>query len=337
MLDDASELRQDALTNTWVACAPGRHDRPHKTGATPSSPSPTDEIPVEGCPFCPGHEDQLPDILWELPADDDRPWYTRAVPNKYPALTPDTPPSSRDAGLYRTRSNHGRQEVLIDTPYHYQGLAQMPTDQVEAVLHTYQTRYRTLREEAPNLYPVVFRNHGKRAGASLPHPHSQIIATDAPPTRIEREEEAARTRYEETGRCPYCEMIDEEEAAGTRLVWQNDDVVMFVPFAAQVPFELWILPRRHDPEFGRLTDADRPSIAAALHHAARSYHDHLDDPAYNLFVCTALQHNTDAPYLHWHLRLHPRTSRQAGFERATGLWINPSIPERDAAHLRGDV
>ena len=331
------ELRQDCLTNTWVACAPRRSGRPMKTGPDAISHDPADDTPVEGCPFCPGHEDDLPGILWEHEAPNDRPWATRVVPNKYPALS-DAPPTvtSAENGLYRTRPSTGRQEVIIDTPYHYQGLAQMSVAQVEAVLYTYRERYAALRTDAPSLYPFVFRNHGRRAGASLPHPHSQIIATDVRPPRIEREEAAAQARYDDTGQCPYCEMIATELDAEVRMVWQDDHAVMFVPYAAQVPCELWILPRRHDPEFGRMTDAERTSVATALQQASQRYYTRLDDPAVNLYVRTALEYNTDAPHLHWSLRLQPRTSRKAGFERSTGMQINPSIPERDAALLRED-
>jgi UDPglucose--hexose-1-phosphate uridylyltransferase len=332
-----AELRQDGLTNTWVACAPRRSGRPVQTGPDAVAHDPTDDTPVEGCPFCPGHEDELPAILWEHAADDDRPWTTRVVPNKYPALDA-SPPTEReaDSGLYRRRDSTGRQEVIIDTPYHYQGLAQMSVAQVEAVLRTYRERYDALRSSAPDLYPFVFRNHGRRAGASLPHPHSQIIATEVRPPRIEREEAAAQARYDDTGRCPYCEMIATELRAEVRMVWQDEHAVMFVPYAAKVPCALWILPRRHDPEFGHMTAPQRASVAAALQQASQRYYTRLDDPAFNLYVRTALDRAPDAPHLHWSLRLQPRTSRRAGFEQSTGMHVNPSIPERDAALLRDD-
>jgi UDPglucose--hexose-1-phosphate uridylyltransferase len=213
----------------------------------------------------------------------------------------------------------------------------MPVEQVDAVLQTYLSRYRTLRRVEETLYPFVFHNHGARAGASIPHPHSQIIAPDFRPPQIEREEAAAHERYEETSQCPYCEMIEEELASQERLVHTTDAFVAFVPFAARVPYEVWILPRSHTPEFGRLSAADRSSLAALLHTLLRRLHNRLDDPDYNFFVRTALEHESEAPYLHWSLRLQPRTSVEAGFELGTGIRINPSIPERDAAVLRGDA
>ncbi len=335
--DYPPETRQDRLTQEWVACAPDRSSRPHKTGSRDPDHEPTDDTPVEGCPFCPGHEEDLPSILWELESEDERPWRTRAVPNKYAALSPGADPVASPNGLFRARASRGRQDVIIDTPYHHQGLARMPVEQVDAVLQTYLSRYRTLRRTEETLYPFVFRNHGARAGASIPHPHSQIIATDVRPPRIEREEAAAHGRYEDTNQCPYCEMIDEELAAADRLVHTNDAFVAFVPFAARVPYELWILPRTHEPEFGRLSSADRSSLAALLRTLVRRLRDRLDDPDYNLFVRTALEHESEAPSLHWSLRLQPRTSVEAGFELGTGVRINPSIPERDAAVLRGNA
>ncbi len=328
------ETRQDRLTKEWVACAPARSSRPHKTAPPTRDTNPTDDPPVEGCPFCPGHEEELPSVLWQLDAPDARPWQTRVVPNKYPALTPSPPPNRKTEGLYRTRASYGRQEVIIDTPHHHQGFAQMPVSQVEAVLHTYQSRYHTLRQSDPPLYPFVFRNHGARAGASIAHPHSQIIATDFPPPRIEREEQEARARYEENGHCPYCAMIEDELGAEDRIVFTNDAFVVFVPFAARAPYELWFLPRTHEPEFGRLSEKQRSALASVLHEGIRRLHDRLDDPDYNFFIRTALAYESDAPHLHWSLRLQPRLSVDAGFELGTGVHVNPSIPERDAAVLR---
>lgn len=337
MADDYTpETRRDRITKQWVACAPTRSTRPHKTGSPTPDPDPTDDTPVEGCPFCPGHEDQLPTVLWQLDADDPRPWQTRVVPNKYPALRLEEAPDQQGCSLYETRTSYGRQEVVIDTPHHHHGLAQMPVSQVEAVLQTYLARYRHLRQAEPPLYPFVFRNHGASAGASIAHPHSQIIASSFPPPRIEREEKAARARYEETGRCPYCEMVAEEVDAEARLVFTNAAFVVFVPFAARMPYEMWILPRTHEPEFGRLTDGQRAALAAALHEAVRRLYDRLDDPDYNFFVRTALAYESDAPHLHWSLRIEPRTTVEAGFERSTGIQVNPSIPERDAAVLQGE-
>lgn len=330
------EARQDRITNEWVLCAPTRGDRPHDIDDV-ETPSPSDDTPVEGCPFCPGHEAMLPRVIEERPASNGAPWQTRVVPNKYPAMTPDAPDDTQLCGLYRMRGGRGHQEVIIDTPFHYRSLAHMAVDEVDAVLHTYLARYRHYRTSDADVIPHVFRNHGAEAGASLPHPHSQLIATPLPPPRMQREEAQAKALYDEHGRCPYCEMLEEEQSAGARLVFTNDDFVVFVPYAATVPFTQWIVPRAHEPELGRTDAAERRALAEALHEAVGRLHRALGDPDYNFFFRTALEYASDAPHLHWSLRIRPRTTVDAGFELGTGLNINPSLPERDAEVLRSSV
>lgn len=329
------ETRQDRITKEWVAFALSRSERPKRT-PRPDRPDPEDERPVEGCPFCPGHEELLPSVLWELNSSGPLPWRTRVVPNKYSAFTTDREAFEHTGALFRSRTSRGHQEVLIETPRHYHSLAQMPVDQVDAVLQTYLERYRTIREASNGLIPFLFRNHGSTAGASIAHPHSQLIAPSFSPPPIEAEEKAARARYEQIGDCPYCVMIEEEQRTDARLVWTSDAFVTFVPYAAQVPYELWILPREHDPEFGRMTEATRRDLAHTLHTVLGRLRDRLDDPDYNFFVRTSLAYESEAPHLHWSLRIRPRTTVRAGFEQSTGIHVNPSIPERDAAVLRED-
>ena len=279
----------------------------------------------------------LPRVLWSLAGNGrgSADWQTRVVPNKYPALTMEPAPRSEQCGLYRFQAGIGQQEVVIDTPYHYESWAHMPVDQVEAVVRTYLDRYRALREEG--LFPFIFRNHGSDAGASLPHPHSQIIAPNIAPPSIQQEEQQAQAHHAETGDCPYCEMIAEELDAEVRLVHTNEDFVTFVPYAAQAPCEMWILPREHEPEFGRVDASLQTSLADALHSALHALHVQCGDPAYNFFVRTALENNSTAPHLHWSLRIRPRTTVDAGFELGTGMKVNPSLPERDARRLRGEA
>lgn len=184
----SSELRQDLITEEWVVCAPERSNRPRQF---PDADDASDDErgPVDGCPFCPGHEHMLPDVLFEWtpsnaghpPPEPTLPWHTRSVPNKYPALEPVEDREAYTCMMYRSRSGHGRQEVIITSPRHQESLARMPVARVESVLRTYQHRYHALR--AKGLVPIIFHNHGASAGASLAHPHSQIIAPAIdPPT-----------------------------------------------------------------------------------------------------------------------------------------------------------
>jgi len=336
--DYSPETRQDRITKQWVAFAPARSERPDRTGPlSDSDASPPDsDAPVEGCPFCPGHDEMLPSVLWQLDADGTVPWRTRAVPNKFPALTPEaSPPRAEEDPLYRARPSRGRQEVIVDTPHHHRGFPRFSAAEMEALLRTYQARYRALRRADDDFYPVVFRNHGAAAGASIDHPHSQVVALAFDPPRLRHEEAAARKRHDDLGRCPYCAMIEAEVETETRLVQATDNFVAFVPYAAPVPYEVWVFPRRHEPEFGRMTGAERADLARVLPSLFSRLHTCLDDPAYNFFVRTALTYESGAAHLHWSLRLRPRLSIDAGLELGTGVQVNPSIPERDAAVLRG--
>lgn len=297
-------------------------------------PDPTDDRPVEGCPFCPGHEDLLPSILWELEEPDGL-WKTRAVPNKYPAFRPDGEPVATAGRLQASRASRGHQEVIIETPRHHEHLAQMPVAHVEAVLTTFLHRYQAVRTETDDFIPFLFRNHGATAGASIAHPHSQLIATDVPPPSVEQEETAARAFFNEHKECPYCATIQKERTVEDRLVCTNDHFIAFVPYAAHVPYETWIVPRSHEPEFGRVSGSARTALARMLRTVLSRLRTRLDDPDYNFFVRTALEYESTAPYLHWSLRIQPRMTFQAGFEVSTGLRVNPSIPERDATVLRG--
>jgi len=326
------ETRWNLLTNQWIAYAPERSDRPRRTSTDNAAPSLDNDRPVEGCPFCPGHEDMLPTVLWQLDGGAGA-WRTRAVPNKFSALTshppPDSPPPSP---LYKSRPSVGRQEVLIETPFHHRAPHHFAPAEMDALLHTYLKRYREAR--GAGLYPFLFRNHGASAGASIDHPHSQLIASAFKPVDIQQEEARAKTYYDEHGRCPYCALIEAESQAEERLVATTDTWVAFVPYAAKVPYEVWLLPRSHNPEFGRTSPDERSALAEMLVDILSRLHNGVDNPAYNLFVRTALSHETEAPHLHWSVRIQPRISVDAGFERSTGVQINPSIPERDAAVLR---
>ncbi|PEN14048.1 galactose-1-phosphate uridylyltransferase [Longibacter salinarum] len=335
-----SEFRQDAITKQWVVCAPGRSDRP-KQFEDDTSVKETDG-PVEGCPFCPGHEHMLPEVLFENasvrgdgapPPRDEGSWLTRSVPNKYPALTTNGEPDLYSCQMFNWQSGFGRQEVIIATPRHHEAVSQMSVEHVEALIGTYQSRYHTLRTDGDELIPFIFHNHGASAGASLPHPHSQIIAPSIEPAMVVEEERRAEAQYHETGECPYCEMLNEERTSGTRLIRENNAYAAFVPYAARSPYEVWIMPTTHEPEFGRINGTEG-ALASILRDTLRALRRALGGPDYNFFVRTALAYESEAAHLHWSLRIRPRMSIDAGFEIGTGMKINPSLPERDADVLR---
>jgi UDPglucose--hexose-1-phosphate uridylyltransferase len=223
--------------------------------------------------------------------------------------------------------------VIIEHPRHDMDMAVLSHQELSAVLDAYRSRYRALMREPGTESVVVFRNRGGRAGASLGHPHSQIISTHVIVPLIRRREGDARLYHDRTGRCVHCDLIAQEREAGRRIVLESSRFLIVVPFAAGAPFEVWILPREHRPGFGAVSKPELGELAATLGRVLRAYRESLDDPEYNFVIHSAPKGFEAAPHLHWYLQILPRLSVPAGFELGSGIRINPSLPEDDAAVL----
>jgi UDPglucose--hexose-1-phosphate uridylyltransferase len=330
----AGEIRQDPLTHRWVIYAPGRAERPNEMEPARRK---ADRLPEKDaqCPFCSGHEAMTPPVILELPGDGPERWRTRVVPNKYPVLRPDAQVAGTSRGSYRVTTNYGRHEVVIETPFHDRDLPFMTAAEAEAVIETYVQRHQAIRrlDEAVKTI-LIFRNHGRRAGTSLRHPHSQIVATALVPESVALRERIAADYYRQNQRCVLCDIIAWEQSERTRLLYENDSFLSFVPFAAAAPCEIWIAPRRHAADFGSIPSQEQGPLAAALQDALRRLHETLNDPDYNYVIHSGFRPELKAPHRHWYLEIRPRLTTPAGFEIGSGMEINPSWPERDAEALR---
>lgn len=330
----ASEIRQNRITNEWVIVAPARGDRPHNWQArTTERPLLPEHDPT--CPFCPGNEQMLPRVLVERAAPSGSGWQTRVVPNKYPALVAEASSERVQQGLYLSMQGYGHHEVIVEGPQHNHDLSDLPLDAVQIILATYQQRYLDLRQDDRNVLILLFRNHGPRAGASLIHPHSQIIAAGVIPRHIRWREDEAQRYFDEWGRCVYCDVLAFEQHAQQRVILETPAFLAFVPYAAEVPFETWIVPKRHRADFGQIDDDERIDLAWTLHTILARLRDRLHDPDYNYIINTSTR-RADDRHLHWYLRIRPRLVTRAGFEIGSGIRINPSLPEADAALLKAD-
>jgi UDPglucose--hexose-1-phosphate uridylyltransferase len=209
----------------------------------------------------------------------------------------------------------------------------MSAEHVEAVVETYHQRYRDIMQAHENMMTIIFRNHGSRAGTSLIHPHSQLIVTAMVPHYVRWREDEAERYFDEWGRCVYCDILGFEMSDQRRLVWENNSFVGFIPFAAEVPFEIWIIPKRHQSDFGQITDEEKIDLASALQAVLSRLYGKLNDPDYNYVINTSARYRADEPQLHWYAQIRPRLTTQAGFEIGSGISINPSLPEKDANFL----
>jgi UDPglucose--hexose-1-phosphate uridylyltransferase len=328
-----SHIRQDKATRQWVIYAPSRGKRPHDFKQTKKK---TEALPAydEGCPFCPGNEHMLEQITLEMGAKNPSRWRTRVVPNKFPALTPNGDTERSSVGIYKTMKGYGQHDVIIESPIHNLQIASMARKEVETVIETYHRRYLTVMQEQENMMTIIFRNHGSRAGTSLIHPHSQLIATGMVPHYVRWREQRAQEYFDEWGRCVYCDILDFESEQKQRVLHENDSFLGFIPFAAQVPFEMWIVPKNHQADFGQISGAEKSELASALQFLLTRLYEKLNDPHYNYVINTSPQYRAGEPQFHWYLQIRPRLTTQAGFEIGSGISINPSLPESDADFLR---
>lgn len=324
-----SELRRDPTTREWVIIATERAARPHSFRRA-SEPRVTSR---ENCPFCPGRESETPPEVLAYPRDGS--WQVRVVPNLYAALTPEGTTERRTVDNYfMAMDGVGAHEVVIETPDHDRSIALMTDEEVLAVLRAYQERYHALRESPSVRFVVIFKNHGREAGTSLEHPHSQIVATPIAPPRVRRRFEIATDYYDARGSCLYCDVVRWEREAERRVVMENGAFVVIHPYASRSPFETWILPKTHQPCFAFTEQAELLELAKVLRSTLRKIYHALGDPDYNYIIHTAPAEDEDNPYFLWHIQIVPRLTTAAGFEMGSGIYINTALPEDTARFMR---
>jgi UDPglucose--hexose-1-phosphate uridylyltransferase len=325
------ELRKDYVTDTWVVFSTWRAQRPieAKKGSSSSKPA-------APCPFCPGNEHMTPPEILAYRSDGEvngPGWWVRCVPNKYPALIIEGEVKRRVSQIFQSVNGVGAHEVIIETPDHYANLASLDEKQIYDIICAYRDRYVDLTKDTRFRYILIFKNHGVEAGASLAHPHSQLIATPIIPRRIMDELRSSRDFYESVGgSCIYDEIVEEEMASGDRVVAENHEFLAICPYASRFPFETWIMPKEHEVHFEDMGDGERHVLASMLKDVFSRLDGLLNDPPFNYYIHTAPCDRKDHRYYHWHLEITPRISNTAGFERGTGFYINP-VPPEDAARL----
>jgi UDPglucose--hexose-1-phosphate uridylyltransferase len=253
----------------------------------------------------------------------------------------------RGQGMFDLMNGIGAHEVIIETPDHGWAIGDGSPATLDEVLRTYQVRLTDLYRDMRFRYCVLFRNYGQRAGASLDHPHSQIIAVPIVPLRLKDELAAARQHYSDKERCIFCDIINQELTLGDRVVIDREHFVALCPFASRFPFELAIFPKRHEHDLRLLDDVRRRALAEILGDCLRYLRLALGDPAYNYVVNTAPNPvprpgrpgywGTLEYDFHWHIEIMPRVTRIAGFEWGTGFYINPVSPENATEFLRERV
>jgi UDPglucose--hexose-1-phosphate uridylyltransferase len=336
------ELRYDPLRQCWVSIAAERGLRPS------DFVKPVDELSGGGfCPFCQGNEHVTPPEVYALRPDGSPPnepgWELRVVPSKFRALVMEGKLTREVEGVFEKMNGFGVHEVVIETPQHDLGMADYPLGHLEEIIRAFLSRLIELEKDPRFRYVMIAKNHGGAAGATLIHSHSQLIAAPIIPPVVSTELNSARGYYREKGRCLLCDVIEQELGAEERIVSQNDDLMTVAPFASQVPFELLIVPKKHQHAFAEIMESEIASLAWALKDALTRLKLTLEDPAYNLAFHIAPNTNAQPPsegwstleiVSHWHIEVIPRLIQSHGFERGMGFYVNFTPPEEAASYLR---
>lgn len=342
------DYRRNPITGHWVIIATDRAKRPETFAASATAEEPESlhqKVPehVDNCPFCLGNESMTPPeiIAWregdspDTHSPDAPGWEVRVVPNKFPAVAPEGEPELSERGrLYQEMPGYGMHEVLVETPRHDHHPGDIPLEHMRKVIDAYYQRYHELAQNKKLKSVNIFRNHKKEAGASIEHPHTQLVALPFIPPGSSEELEGAHQFYLAEGECPYCAMLEAEIQSGERVIFANDDFVVFIPYAARLPFETWVVPRRHRSSFLQIEDHERESFARAMTEILGRMTTLLDDPPYNYYLHSAPLHIPALPYYHWHVEIFPKLTTVAGFEMGTRVYINVTIPEESAEYLQ---
>ena len=314
-----AELRWNPLIKDWVMIASHRQNRPN--------------MPKDWCPFCPGPDnDKVPKSFDVLKYDND-----------FPALSQNPPtPDDVETRLYKTKPAYGKCEVILYSPEHTVTLPELDVPHIRKLVDLWTERFTEVSKDENIKYVFIFENRGKEVGVSMPHPHGQIYGYSVVPKKIELELDACKEHRAETGGCLICDMVEDEVKAGSRIIFENDDFIVFLPFYCEYPYGIYISAKRHIQNLTQMTDAEKTSLAATLKEAAGTLDSLFDYPFPYMMCMYQNPVNTDDNIddYHFHIAFYPpmRSADKQKFNASseTGAWAhcNPTAPEEKAKELR---
>jgi len=349
-----STFRLNAATGEWVVFAQGRRNRPKQTSTDMKKRHKPSEQPAhdDKCPFCAGNEAQTPPSWMEL-KDSSGKWELRVIDNKFPAVVPveslsqplDLSVLADDVALNNEIPAVGKHEVIIESPAHNGVLALAGLPSVERLCHAWRERGRAMQSIESIRHIMFFKNSGGSAGASLMHPHSQVVGLPIVPDMVYARQRYARQWMTTHDQSVFAQMATQELAAAERVIDESHDFMAIVPYAAISPFTVWVLPKPHAQQalFTETADDHLADFALMLHSALRRLHRALDEPDFNLVVHSAPLSDRGktrafqpSAYFSWYASISPRlgAGALAGFEFGSGIFSNGNLPEHDAATLK---
>lgn len=323
------QFRKDPVSGEWVIMAPERAKRPDRLKERKAK-KPAD---LKNCPF------EEPQKTGNWPPisifEEKGKWQILIIPNKYPALTHKNDcPLEMKEGPYRLEEGVGYHELVI-TRDHRKDFSSLPPRHALEVFKAFKDRYRNIDQDSCMAYLSIFGNYGATAGASLDHPHYQLMALPIIPPIIMRSYAGSERYFKKHKRCIHCELLNFEKKEKVRVVGENDAAIAIAPFVSYSPYEVRIFPKKHIPSFENSPDKVLEGASGLLQKVIQSMRKKLGDPDYNFYIHTApLQKQESFGHYHWHIEVSPRVTTEAGFEFATGIDVNVVLPETAAKLLR---
>ena len=311
------------MTGRWVVIASDRAQRP--SDFLPRR-LPVEDDPLRPCPFCPGSE--LEPVI-EL-AGPDGAWDVRVVPNLYPAFRGNDPMVVTHLGPVFTQAPaSGVHDVIVLSPDHNVSWADIDAEHSARIMSAISARMLEHSAQPGLRYSQAVVNSGREAGASIEHPHGQLMSMPFIPGEAANEL-AGFARFQ--GNCLLCAVMEAEEEVAHRVVYADDRVMMLCPFWSGTPYEMLLIPRSHETHLYSADPEDLGAIGHSVQRALASLRNRLGDVAYNLMFHSA-PFRTSADF-HWHVHVMPKISTRGGFEMGSGVLINVVPPERAADDLR---
>lgn len=339
--DDLSEMRFDPIRGKWVLIAEDRGERGDYFLKEP------DMDPHSGgnCPFCPGNEDQLGKILYAI-KDEEKHFgemTLKVIPNKYPLFTVEKMSESSAMGPYDFHSTVGAHEVIIESIEHSKILKDYSLKEWGDVLNAVKTRGNDLKKDKRIKFLSFFKNYGFLAGATLKHPHSQIVGMPVIPHSIIEELDNAMEFYSEKNRCIFCDVI-KFESDSVRSLLNSKFYSAFSPYASRYPFQIDIYPKRHCDDFFSSSDDESRDLSGLLKEVFQIFYSKIGDIPLNIVLNTT-PFNIEGPgfekfkfmnlFYHYHIQIIPRINKYGGIECGLGLNVNPISPEKAVEILKG--
>ena len=306
-------IRKDYILERWVYYAVGRKKRPREFKSVDVKNE------AKNCLFCPSNEHLTPSEIGKVEYKDG--WKIRWFLNKFPAVEKKGTSKITSKNFFSEGSSYGVHEIIVETNHHKSQLADLPISQIKELLDVYKLRIKTLGKLNGIKYVDIFKNHGKDAGTSLVHSHTQVMALSHIPSLI-NEELSSIKKYK---KCPYCDII-RLESKSKRKIFETKNVAAFAPFASRFNYEAWIFPKKHRTSMEQLNEEEIQDIALALKKILLKLKK--INASYNLFI----HYSPSKENLHFHIEITPRLATWGGFEISTDAIINSVLPE-DAARF----